>query len=552
LLDESARTRLSKIYWPQPPRLKADGSLRLPAWTNTAAVEWRYDIEPSVKLSGELAFTNAILAGVTLDRVRTHFRFDDLIWGIPDLVIKQGKTELFFSGEESEATKNFRLAVSGGFDVTSIRPILTDTNAINFFDQLITAEPLVLALRADGNLRAADGLTITGRVALANFSMRGQSVESIAGRLAYTNKVLRFFHPELRREKGKQKMTADEIVLYLKDPFVCFTNGFSTADPMFVARAIGPKTAQLFEPYHFLKPPTARVNGCLPLRNMIDPQDTAGTDMRFDVVEGVPFQWMKLVSSNMTGTIHWLGPELILTNLQMEFYGGAGTAQAYFDFRPPHEGADYNLAVEVTNVSLHQFATQVASPTNRLEGTVSGRLVVTRADTRDLQSWVGSGSIKLTDGLLWDVPIFAFMSPVLNTVSPGLGNSRATQATAQFIITNGVITTDSLTIQAQTMRLEYSGTVDFSGNVNAHVTAQLLRNVPVLGPVVSAALWPVSKIFECRVGGQLGNPLVTPVFIPGFIPKILSVPLHPIRSFGEMFSSPASNSPSTNATVPEK
>jgi hypothetical protein len=318
---------------------------------------------------------------------------------------------------------------------------------------------------------------------------------------------------------------------------------------MFLARAIGPKTAEMLEPYHFLKPPTARVNGCLPLRNMVTPQDTVGTDMRFDVAEGVPFQWLKLVSTNLTGTIHWLGPELVLTNLQMDLYGGSGNVGAYFDFRPPHEGADYQFTVEVTNVNLHQFATQVASPTNRLEGTVSGRLAVTQADTRYLESWVGSGSIKLHDGLLWDVPIFAFMSPLLNAVSPGLGNSRATEASAQFIITNGGISTDSLSIQAQTMRLEYSGTVDFSGNVKAHVTARPLRNMPLVGSVFSTVLWPVSKIFECRVTGQLGRPVVSPVYIPGFIPKILSVPLHPIRSLGGLFPpQPAS----TNAPPAEK
>jgi hypothetical protein len=358
----------------------------------------------------------------------------------------------------------------------------------------------------------------------------------------------------LRREQGTQKMTADEVILNFKEPSIGFTNGFSTADPMFLARAIGPKTAQMLEPYHFLKPPTAKVNGRLPLRNMVAPEDTAGTDMRFDVVEGVPFQWMKLASTNMTGTIHWLGPVLVLTNLQMEVYGGTGAVEAFFDFAAPHVGADYSFSATVTNVNLHLFATQVASSTNRLEGILSGQAAVTQADTQNLQSWVGSGSVSLREGLLWDVPIFAFMSPVLNAVSPGLGNSRATEAKANFTITNGLIATDSLVIQAQTMRLDYSGTVDFQGNVNAHVTARPLRNMPVVGPVVSTVLWPVSKIFECRVGGQLGNPVVTPVYIPGFIPKVLSVPLHPIRSLGELFSSPptVTNAPATDKSATDK
>jgi hypothetical protein len=82
--------------------------------------------------------------------------------------------------------------------------------------------------------------------------------------------------------------------------------------------------------------------------------------------------------------------------------------------------------------------------------------------------------------------------------------------------------------------------LDLQQKVDARVTAQLLRNLPVVGSVVSLVLSPVSKIFECHVTGQLGAPVVTPVYIPNFIPKILLVPLHPFRSLEELFSPPTS------------
>jgi hypothetical protein len=268
-----------------------------------------------------------------------------------------------------------------------------------------------------------------------------------------------------------------------------------------------------------------------------------GTDLRFDIVEDVPFQWLRLNSPGLKGTIHWLGGELVLTNLQAEFYGGTGTGDAYFDFRPEHEGADYRFAMTVTNVNLHEFAADVSSPTNHLEGTVAGDLVVTSADTRNLESWNGYGTIKLRDGLLWDIPLFGILSPVLNTLSAGLGNSRATEATANYTITNGIIHSDTLEIRSTMMRLSYTGTVDMEQNVNARVTAHLLRDVWVVGPLVSAVLWPVSKVFEYRVTGKLDDPQATPVFVP----PILLAPLHPIRSLEKIFSP---FSPGTNTNAP--
>jgi hypothetical protein len=321
-------------------------------------------------------------------------------------------------------------------------------------------------------------------------------------------------------------MTADKIILDFNAQRICFVNGLGTADPEAVARAIGPKTGGTLEPYHFLEPPTVRVNGCAPLHG------TAGADLTFDIIKGSPFQWLKFKTSRIEGTVHWQEQTLILTNVAAACCDGSGNGSATFDFRAPHEGADFQLAVTVSNVNLHLLAADWSTPTNHLEGTLNGRLVVTRADSRDWQTWDGFGHADLRDGLLWDVPIFGILSPVLNTVWPGLGNSRATEASARFAITNGVIYSDSLEIRSTRMRLQYTGAVDLRENVNARVTAQLLRDTWVVGPLVSTALWPVSKLLEYHVTGTLKNPKSEPVYVPT---KLLLMPLHPFRSLEELF-----------------
>ena len=81
-------------------------------------------------------------------------------------------------------------------------------------------------------------------------------------------------------------------------------------------------------------------------------------------------------------------------------------------------------------------------------------------------------------------------------------------------------------------RLEYVGTIDLNENVNAHVTAHLLRDTWVVGPLVSTALWPVSKIFEYHITGPLEKPKSEPIFV---LPKLLLLPLHPIRTLEDIF-----------------
>ena len=55
------------------------------------------------------------------------------------------------------------------------------------------------------------------------------------------------------------------------------------------------------------------------------------------------------------------------------FTAAARTGYAYFDFRVPHEGADYHYEVNVTNVNLHALALELGAPTNHLEGTLAGQ-----------------------------------------------------------------------------------------------------------------------------------------------------------------------------------
>ncbi len=531
LIPEITRGRLAEISWTRPPALRADGALTLPPWTNRAA-GWRDDIEPTVRLHGELAFTNATAGGVPLDTVRTHFAYANLIWSLPDLELAQGRTKLKLSAEESEATKNFTGRLSGTLDAAGVKPFLTASNAQRGFGYLTFHEPLVLDVDVTGNLRELNRLAATGHIALTNFAIRGQTVDSVTADVTYSNLTAEFLRPQLARAGGAQTFAADQVTLDITGQKLFFTNGAGHVEPAVVARAIGPKTAQAMEPYQFLAIPEARVNGCVPLRHENGELVNDDADLRFDIVGTTPFRWRKFETPAITGTIRWLGNDLILTNAVSECYGGEARGWASFDIHTPGEGTDFYFFVSGTNVDFHRMGLALWSPTNQLEGALSGTVMVTSANSGDWRTWNGFGAMQLRDGLLWNVPVFGLLSPMLNAVVPGLGNNRAKDAAGSFTMTNGVIRTEALLIRSGTMRLDYNGTVDLAENVNARVTAELLRNTPLLGGIVSLVLTPVSKAFECDVTGTLGQPKVTPVYVP----KLLLVPLHPIRSMEELFT----------------
>jgi len=340
----------------------------------------------------------------------------------------------------------------------------------------------------------------------------------------------------MSRAGGQQYFSADKLTLDLLGEKLILTNGAGRIAPMVVGRAIGPETTEAMQPYEFLAVPDARVNGSIPLRHRPDGEIlTDDADLCVDMVGTAPFRWRKFQTAAITGTFRWRKNLLMVTNIVSECYGGTARGWGSFDVSPDIAGTDFSFLINGTNVDLHRMGLALWSPTNELQGALSGTMAVTHANSGDWRTWNGFGGAELRNGVLWDVPIFGLVSRGVNAVVPSLGNSRATDGTGVFTMTNGVIFTDALTIHTATMQVDYVGTVDLAEKVNARATAKLLRTTPVLGPFMSYVLWPVSKIFECRVTGQLDNPEISPAFIP----KILLAPLHPVRSVEELFAPPA-------------
>ncbi|HXR49349.1 MAG TPA: AsmA-like C-terminal region-containing protein [Candidatus Limnocylindrales bacterium] len=521
LLTEKTRNWLAQFSWTQPPVWQAAGSLILPAWTNRQP-DWRGEVQPTVRLAGEFAANNGAFRGIAIDSARGSFSYSNLVWRLPDLAVTRPEGALALADVENDATKNYHWHVHGALAPYALRPLLAANHAERAVDLFTFTQPLSLDADVWGRLNDNDRLGARGHMALTNFTIRGEMVSSVESDFCYTNRFLEFFRPRL--QTGAQRMMADGIAVDFNLWRIYFTNGISTADPRAVARAIGRKAGGVMDPFRFAVPCPAQVNGYAPLRGMED------ADLWFEA-EGAPLDWLKLKTSRITGKIHWLGETLVLTNLTAAFYGGDGNGFAHFDFRP-RKGAEFEFTANIRNASVHLLATDLSSPTNHLEGVLSGRFVMTSANSQDWRTWNGYGQARLHDGLIWDVPIFGILSPVLNMVMPGLGSSRATDAAARFGMTNGVIFSDDLEIRSTMMRLQYAGTVDLRSHVNARVTAQLLRDTWVVGPLLSTALWPVSKLFEYKITGTLQQPQTEPVFIP----KALLLPLHPIRSLEEMLS----------------
>lgn len=536
-LTEKSREWLTKFAWNDPPQLKATGALVLPPW-NATNVDWQKEVRPTLKLDGRVAITNGGYQGIHVDWVTSGFSYTNLTWWIPNLEAARPEGGLSLSLIANDATRQYYFRLHSAIDPRAVLPLL-DAGVRRGFDLCEFGAPPVVNGELWGRWFDHESIGFRGSVALTNFAFRGQHTDAIVSGLNYTNLVVECIEPRIWR--GTQHLSADGIVADFNSMRTYFTNGFSTLDPAVVVRAIGPQVERVMEPYHFGQPPTARFWGYTSMNN---PQDA---DVVFEGT-GKDFESLKFRVQEFKARVHWKDTFLFVTNTSGTFYGGQAKGWARFVF-DEKDHATYAFSVDAMDANLHQLVADLTERDNTLDGLLNCLLVVTNASTDDIRSWDGYGRANLRDGLLWELPIFGALSKPLNAIIPGVANSKFSEASGTYKIEKGVIESKDLEMRSAAMRLQYSGTVNFDGDIRARVEAEPLRDTPVLGPIVSTLLSPVAKLFSYRIRGTMSEPTIKPENLPGF----LMVPLSPFESIGKLFSTePPKTSPQTNAPVEVK
>lgn len=519
-LPDEARAWLQQFTWPAPPRLEGTARLVLPAWTNRAP-DWEGEVFSTFVLNGKFEIGAGTFRGVEAASGRGPLIYSNFVWQLPGLHITRPEGVLELSYTNNDAAHEYFFHLDSGFDLKALRPLVKNKDQRAAFDLVEFTGPPRVAGSIIGCWTNDASVDARLHVVATNFSFRGTTAGRFETGLSYTNNQLVFTDTVVHRAEGTG--TVAQVRVDFDRDKIYISNALSTLAPAPVLHAIGTKVEQTMAPFQFGAPPTIRVNGVvdLDLKTTLD-------DMRFEI-SGGPFQWKDFRLTQVTATAHWLGDTLTLTNVTGAFHEGRVAGDAHFDFLRGGS-TDFFFRVGATNVNLHSMMVDLFSKTNKLEGVLGGRLAVTRASTGNLKSWQGNGEMSLHDGLIWDFPVFGAFSPMLNSITPGLGNSRARQATATFDITNSVIATTDLEIHTAPMRMQYDGTVDFESHVAGRMEAEMFRDMPVIGVLLSKVLWPVTKIFEYKVGGTLSDPKTSPLYIP----KVFMMPFHPIRTIKEL------------------
>lgn len=192
-----------------------------------------------------------------------------------------------------------------------------------------------------------------------------------------------------------------------------------------------------------------------------------------------------------------------------------GRLAANLEFPEMAKGG-HSATVTIERVNFNSL-TSLFGAKDETGGFVSGRFSYQTPDGNG-PTIEGTGAAGLEEGNIFALPLLGPLSTVISALLPGdrIAYSVARKATCTFLVSRGRVTMTDFEAATRTFRLTVDGAIDIvrdSVDLNARVN---LRGAPGL------LLYPVSKLFEYRAAGSIGE--------PGWRPKLLS---RPRRSRGE-------------------
>ena len=522
-LDPASVEWSRHVRWERPPEFKASARFSLPSSRRNGSSEpgIRQDWKDGLLSTASLNLGKVEVRGVRLEGITARAGWSNSMWSAPLFELRHSNGWIRLAIAQDGSSNLFRASLDSEMDPGVFIPWVGE-RAARTLNSIEFEAPPKLRVEASGDWRNLAGTRATGSLVTGPIAYQSNRFDSLSTRLGYADAILRFGDVKLAR--GEERVTAESIVYDLPNQWLSFTNGNSSMAVVRVTTLIGPKTTEAVNPYRFEKPPRVKVWGGLNVR------DSEFTDMHFEV-DADRFSYWRFNVPSIAARVDWVTNTLAVSNVRSSFYQGRMKGDFYFDFRRVDKG-ELRFDTEFENSDLKTLLADLTSPTNRADGVLDGKIVITSGLASDLRSWAGRGELNLEQGYLWNVPLFSVLSPVLNALSPGLGSSRGGKGRATFTVRNGQAHTEDLQMQEPVMRLRYRGWVDLDGELNAKVEAEPLGRSWFPSRALGFVLTPITKLFEYKVSGTLGQPKLEPLY---FIPRLLLFPLNPFKNFKEFF-----------------
>ncbi len=470
---------LEKAHFHSPPQIEASGFATIGAPEKKFEVVGKWAVE---KFSWHAIDFEGATGDFAWDGDRTMLR---------DVRLRHRSGQL--TADLFDAPNDFRLNLDSTLVPSAFEPLLPEKSRPFLRAWGWQRSPNIhLSLR--GTSRDPKSWRGEGTLALGRTRFRGIWMNSANASLRFGDGIVAVEDFRVTREEG----TGTGSVAYdAAKREIRLTNVETTLKPSDAIMWIEPRFWEHVVPYRFHRTPHVKANGVV----QFGPGKQTHLQIDVDAPSGMDYTFLDKVLpfDRIAGQLLFTDDRLQILGLKGKLFSGdvAGGADISLAKNDRH----YSAKLEVEGADFPTL-TDLYFKYKTSEGDLSGRFDFTGVGS-DARFLKGTGSVKVTDGNVFAIPIFGPLSELVSKMFAGAGYSVAHEASAPFSIKEGVIHTDKLRVSGKLFAMVGHGDVDFLQN-----KLDFDIRIDATGP--GALLTPLYQLFEYHGGGTLTKPIWRP------------------------------------------
>ena len=462
-------------------------------------------------LSGAFSLRNVAYQGMELETIRGKLDRSNNRLTLTDLQgVVLDQTELAvpggtcmqggpFSGEVfwDEALREFGVEADIGFDPHLLKgplsPVKIATTIINYFS-FTTAQPnghLTLGANIDDWRSFYLNIQAVGQ----NTSFRGAEFSSINTTAEYRKGVLQLDPIAVRQgiDFAKGAVTID----FRKNVLTVDAQG--SLNPSVIEDVAYPDLNLFGHLVHTKGQVRIAVQGDIDWATM------QATDFSATVAADQLSTPVGFVDA-FKATVQGKGPLLSVHDATGLFFGGDVFGNFSLRVEPKLALLPYEADFAYAEADFKRFLDFYSNSSAEVSGKFSGKVHIDAdLSTNFFAVAKGSGTVRLRDGQLTDLPLFKGFSRAMRVVIPGFKVFAITKLSGDFSIKQGAIESDNAVFEGPLINASGRGSYRPDIGFDAIFQAHMLRNKGI-SKIIRTITDPLLKIFEVRLTGPLSDP----------------------------------------------
>ena len=492
---------LQQITFSTPPQIQCTGLIQLDEGH-----------KPHIQVTGHAQTKDFSCLGTRYTQMDTNFSAQGMDVFLTNLHIKHATGAL--TGRVLMKNDTIRYESDSTLPAESYLTFIKDTPIAKVLDKANFDKDATIHITAKGTMNRSDltDWAATGTAKFTNFSYKDVPIHSLNGYYEMSSLLSKFTDIKahidytdysLRKRHGgpnSARVNVDSMTLDRTDNTFEISNIRSTAWPAPIVKLFHTNVAKHIESYRFHRPPSLVGNGIFGLR-----KDDSRTNFKIDF--------------STTGNTHYdfLGKPLTLQRAKgkvrikkglvevtdLSFNTFAGSSKGYITVRTNTKNTPYSGAFQWSRLHFNEIGKLYEF--NKTErGLLTGRLDFS-GEAKNMRRFNGKGDLALERGNLFSVPMLGPLSPLISTV---LGKRNPAQqlaedASATFIIKNGVIYSNDFLATTHSLKFTGEGKIDLH---TKNIDLLFRMNARGLFSFFSLPIRPLIGLFQFQGKGYVMDP----------------------------------------------